>query len=344
MKPNVVIKPKSDIQVFTTSPQSKDVPREEYLEQVIRVARWSEQFGSTGILVYTDNGIVDPWPIAQVILQNTQELAPLVAVQPIYMHPYTVAKQVSTLAYLHGRRIWMNMVAGGFRNDLLALDDDTPHDDRYLRVVEYTSIIRQLLESPSPVTFEGKYYRVKNLKMTPPVPEGLFPGITSSGSSEAGMQAAADIGAIAIRYPQPPGEEKGVPATSATPVGVRIGIVARETAAEAWEVALRRFPEDRKGQLTHQLAMKTSDSEWHKQLSSRDDSEPSEKSPYWLGPFHNYKTFCPYLVGDYSQIASLVGGYISSGFETFILDIPPSKEELEHTGIVFDEAKKLAAA
>jgi len=43
---------------------------------------------------------------------------PLVAVQPVYMHPYSVAKMVSTLAFLHQRRVFLNMVAGGFKNDL----------------------------------------------------------------------------------------------------------------------------------------------------------------------------------------------------------------------------------
>ena len=123
---------------------------------------------------------------------------------------------------------------------------------------------------------------------------------------------------------------------------MRIGIIARETKQEAWDIALERFPEDRKGQLTHQLAMKVSDSEWHKQLSKKPDSEYPNESPYWLGPFHNYKTFCPYLVGTHDEVAELIGGYIGFGFENFILDIPPSREELEHTGLVFAKAKQLA--
>ena len=55
------------------------------------------------MLVYTDNGIVDPWLVSQTVIASTTRLAPLVAVQPVYMHPYSVAKMVSTLAYLHGR-------------------------------------------------------------------------------------------------------------------------------------------------------------------------------------------------------------------------------------------------
>ena len=99
-----------------------------YLEQVREIAYWSEKFGCKGILIYTDNSLIDPWMVAQVIIENTNALLPLVAVQPVYMHPYTVAKKVSTFAYLYNRRVFLNMVAGGFRNDLLALNDNTSHD------------------------------------------------------------------------------------------------------------------------------------------------------------------------------------------------------------------------
>lgn len=331
---------RTSVEVFSTCPQSKDVPREEYLRRVADVARWSDEAGYRGILVYTDNSIVDPWLVSQVILQNTEQLCPLVAVQPVYMHPYTAAKMVSTLAFLHGRRIFLNMLAGGFKNDLLALDDETPHDDRYVRTVEYTQIVKALLSSPDPVTFEGKYYKVSNLRMTPPLPEELFPGILISGSSDAGLAAAREIGATAVKYPKPPGEEDD--ATQDTiESGVRVGIIARDDSEEAWRVALERFPEDRKGQITHQVAMKVSDSQWHKQLSEL-SAERSGDSPYWLGPFQNYRTFCPYLVGSYGAVADEVARYMGQGYKTFILDIPPSDEELEHTAVVFDRAQALA--
>ena len=330
------------VEIFSTTPQSKDVDQAEYLKRVQDVARWSDEAGYRGILVYTDNGIVDPWLVSQIILQSTKQLAPLVAIQPIYMHPYTAAKMVSTLAFLHERRLYLNMLAGGFKNDLLALNDETPHDDRYLRTVEYTQIMKGLLSSPDPVSFEGKYYKVTNLKMTPPLPEELYPGILISGSSDAGLAAAREIGATAVKYPKPPGEEvdqRGDVIDS----GVRVGIIARENSDEAWRVGRERFPEDRKGQITHKLAMKVSDSQWHKQLSELGEQPVSEENPYWLGPFENYNTFCPYLVGSYDRVADEVARYISLGFTTFILDIPPSEEEIEHTAVVFDRAQTLAS-
>jgi alkanesulfonate monooxygenase len=332
----------NSVEVFSTTPQSKDLDQSEYLRRVEDVARWSDEAGYRGILVYTDNGIVDPWLVSQVILQSTKSLCPLIAIQPIYMHPYTAAKMVSTYAFLHERRIYLNMLAGGFKNDLIALNDKTPHDDRYVRTVEYTQIMKALLSSPEPVTFEGKYYKVTNLKMTPPLPEEVFPGILISGSSDAGLAAAREIGATAVKYPKPPGEEVDQHG-DVIDSGVRVGIIAREDSDEAWRVGRERFPEDRKGQITHKLAMKVSDSQWHKQLSELGEQSASEENPYWLGPFENYSTFCPYLVGSYDRVADEVARYIELGFKTFILDIPPSEEEIEHTAVVFDRAQTLAS-
>ena len=329
---------KTPIHLFSTCPQSKDLSQDAYLEEVIQIAQWSEEAGCVGILVYTDNGLVDPWLVAQIILENTKSIAPLVAIQPIYMHPYTAAKMVSTLSYLHKRRLYLNMLAGGFKNDLIALGDNTPHDDRYVRTTEYTQIMQGLLKGET-VSLEGKYYQVKNLKLTPVLEPEFYPCILISGSSEAGLAASRAISATAIKYPKPPGEE--VKQKEEIAPGVRVGIIARDTSPEAWEVGYTRFPEDRKGQIAHSLAMKTSDSHWHKQLSDHDEKPVDDNNPYWLGPFKNYRTFCPYLVGSYDQVATELKNYLDLGFETYILDIPASRDELGHIRKVFDAVAKV---
>jgi len=333
--------PENSIEIFATCPQSSQVAKEIYFKNVIDVARWSERYGCRGILVYTDNSLVDPWLVSQLIIENTESLCPLVAIQSIYMHPYTAAKMVASYGYIYNRRIYLNMVAGGFKNDLVALNDPTPHDKRYDRTIEYTLIMKMLLGSPNGISFTGEFYTVDKLKMTPPLPPELFPGILISGSSEAGLAAAKAIGATAVKYPKPPGEYENDPPDENIDSGVRVGIIAREDGDEAWRVAHERFPEDRKGELAHQLAMKTSDSVWHKQLSEL--GKTSENNPYWLIPFQHYKTFCPYLVGSYSTVAAEVARYIKLGFRTFIVDIPPTEEELYHTDVVFKRAAKESA-
>jgi alkanesulfonate monooxygenase len=329
-----------DVKVFSTCPQSRDVERGAYPRMVADVARWSEAAGCEGILVYTDNGIVDPWPVAQLITQATSRLCPLVAVQPAYMHPYATASMVASLAYLHGRRMYLNVVAGGFRNDLIALGDDTPHDQRYERVTEYAAIVKSLVGSPDPVSFRGRYYRVENLRLKPPVPPDLVPGLLISGSSPAGIAAARALGAIAVRYPRRPDDEEAAGENGAG-FGIRIGIIARADRAQAWRTAYERFPEDRAGQIAHRLAMQVSDSQWHRQLCVLAEDAAREHDPYWLGPFENYKTFCPYLVGDHRQVAVELRRYMDLGARTFILDVPDSEEELHDTAEVFRAARAM---
>jgi len=326
------------LETFSTCPQISAAPREGYLQNVIDVAKWSEEHGCRGILVYTDNSQADPWLIAQIIIQNTNRLAPLVAIQPAYMHPYAVAKMIVTLGHLYGRQVYLNVVAGGFKNDLTALNDATPHDKRYQRLTEYTLIIKQLLDGQGPVSFSGEFYEINNLRLTPPLPPELFPGIFVSGSSDAGLATARAIGATAIKYPKPVGECNQEPPDAGLDSGIRVGIIARPDGSEAWRVAHKRFPEDRKGQLTHQLAMTVSDSSWHHQLSETVKEAKSNHNPYWLVPFENYKTFCPYLIGSYDRVAQEISRYVTVGFRTFILDIPPDEEELRHIGIVFQQA------
>jgi alkanesulfonate monooxygenase len=332
------------LKIYSTCPQSKDVAPERYLEAIRETARWSEAAGCTGMLVYTDNGIVDPWLVSQAAIAATEHLNPLVAVQPVYTHPYTVAKAVSSLAYLYGRSVHLNMLAGGFRNDLLALGDDTPHDDRYVRTAEYTNIVTGLLRGET-VNLDGRYHQVSGLKLAPALPPELRPEVLISGSSPAGRAAAAEIGAIPIRYPQPLDVAEEVEPNS----GVRVGIIARDDADEAWRVAHERFPTDRAGQIAHKMAMKTSDSSWHHQLSEQAASAApaaldEEPDPYWLGPFQNYQTFCPYLVGSTDRVAAAVAHYLDQGTDLFVLDIPPAAEELEHAGRVFARAQEMARA
>ena len=102
----------------------------------------------------------------------------------------------------------------------------------------------------------------------------------------------------------------------------------------------RAFPGGRKGQIAHQLAMSISDSHWHKQISSISTDLESAQNVYWTWPFENYKTFCPYLVGSYQTVADELRRYMQIGYSTFILDIPPNREELQHVRTTFQRASE----
>ncbi len=332
-EPEFHTRPGLPVELFSTAPQSAEYAPEHFSPRLGEVARWSEQAGCTGILIYSDNSLIDPWLAAQFVIEQTSELSPLVAVQPAYMHPFSAAKMVASLSFLYGRRISLNMIAGGFRNDLLALCDETPHDQRYSRLTEYTLILKGLLADERPLTFSGNYYKVKNLVLKPRLAPGLFPRLLMSGSSEAGRDAARALEAVTVEYPEPGTSYDHAPPRSNC--GIRIGILTADDEEEAWRVAHRRFPGDRSGQLKHLLAMKVSDSQWHKQLSSMSRSSEAVRGIYWLWPFKNYNTFCPYLVGNREQVSDELAKYMAAGFSTYILDIPAEESDLHQAAETF---------
>ncbi len=321
------------VELFSTAPQSVDYDADRFTARLAEVAGWSNEAGCTGILIYSDNSLVDPWLAAQFIIERTDRLSPLVALQPVYMHPFSAAKMVASLSYLYGRRISLNLIAGGFRNDLLALCDETPHDERYGRLTEYTLVLKGLLAQQRAFTFSGKYYKVNNLVLKPPLAPELFPRLLISGSSESGRAAARALGAVAVEYPEP-GAHYSQP-TPRNNCGIRIGLITGETADEAWQIAHRRFPGDRAGQLKHLVAMRVSDSQWHKQLSSMRADPDAASAIYWLWPFKNYNTFCPYLVGSREQVSDELLKYMEAGFGTYILDIPSEESDLRNAAEVF---------
>lgn len=327
------------MEVFSTCPPSDGVGAAPYGRLVAQAAAWSERAGCTGVLIYNDHSLADPWLVAQLVLQATEQLAPLVAVQPVCMHPHSAARMVSTLAHLSpGRRVFLNLVAGGFTNDLAAVNDPTPHDRRYARLVEYGTIVARLLDDPAPLTLAGEFYAVKQLRLAPRAAPGTLGGVFVSGSSASGLQAARALGATAVRYPEP-GE---IEAPAGVRAAIRVGLIARPDRQEAWSVAHERFPENRRGQLTHQLAMKVSDSAWHRRLSAREEDGTAD-GVYWLRPFANYHTFCPYLVGDYAEVAAELARYFAAGHTALITDVPRLEEDLLHARACVDRARALAA-
>jgi alkanesulfonate monooxygenase len=302
-----------------------DQPVSDYLAHVRATARMVDRARWESILVYTDNRLVNPWLVAQLIAQSTERLRPLLAVQPVYMHPYTVANLVTSLAFLTGRGTDLNLVAGGFPKDLAALDDRTPHDQRYERVIEYATIIRQLLGPEASATFAGNFYRVSGVRLHPPMPQALAPLITMSGSSEASIAAVKKLGAVAIQYLRPAQDYAGVSLDPTVEYGTRLGIIARTTNGDAWDAANKRFPDDKDGQLAHKFAARISDSVWVKELE-REVHTPAGH-PYWLGPYKNYQAFSPFLVGSTDEVALELSSYMRLGYRTFLVECPADEHD-----------------
>ncbi|MER7129007.1 LLM class flavin-dependent oxidoreductase [Streptosporangium saharense] len=298
-----------------------------------RVSRWTEAYGYAGLLVYTDNNLADPWLCANMIIEATEESAPLVAVQPLFEHPFAIANKIASLAAYRGRGVHLNLVTGGQSRHLAALNDPLvkDHQARYDRLIEYWEVIRTLLTHREHVSYEGVRYPLDRARLGMALPEGLMPRLHLSGSSDDCVRAAKAVGATRLTYPGPPGDASGL----GDGTGIRIGIIARDDAAIAWRVARSRFPEDAEGRRLHRVAARLSPSVWHHELSQR---EETGESVYWMLPFKTYKTFCPYLVGSHAEVGAVLAEYHAAGVRTIILDTPAEEDDLHHTALALAAA------
>ena len=311
-----------------------------YLLNVEHAAKCADQNGWDSILIYADHRQADPWLIAQVVIQATSQLKPLVALQPLYAHPFTIAKSIATIAYIYGRQVRLNMIAGGSPLDLESFCDSVPHDRRYNRIVEYATIVRDLFCELGLVSSAGEFYQVRNLQLLPRLQPDLWPTFMISGSSAAGLEAATRIGAIAVQYLRPAGELTTFGFNKRLQHATRLGIIARESHESAWLAALKRYPEDQDRARLRQVATNVSDSVWVKELNRAIDVRVGH--PYWLGPFKNYYAPCPFLVGSCNEVIAELVEYIGLGIRTFLLVQPEDEEDYGRVNEIFRAAQAQA--
>jgi alkanesulfonate monooxygenase len=328
----------NDLTIYSTLPAMGEWDRKSYLPWLLDVARWVDEAGCRGALVGTDTNSVDNWMVTQAVILNTTALVPLVAVQPMDMTPVALAKAAASLAKLYDRQVDLNFVNGGFSFDLDVQGDDLRHDARYDRLIEYVEIVTTLLAGGQ-AEHEGNYYKVVGARLFFPPPADLLPKVYVSGSSEASVQAAESLGVRQLSYPLPPEDFAGPDVRrNKLGTGIRIGIIARDDSSEAWRIARERFPADPDNDRKMQLLTSVTESSWQAAIGALPRTDEDERDPYWLVPFRNYYTYCPYLVGSYGEVAQALATYLGSGVRAFVLDVPRGPDDLHHARIAIQRA------
>jgi len=295
-----------------------------YVGELMRVADFADRNGFEGILLFEGNDVfVEPWAMAQHILAATTRSSPLIAVNPVYMHPFTAAKFVSSFAQLYGRKVYLNMITGTAISDLQGLGDEQSHADRYVRLGEFVTLMRQLLSSPRPVNVDGRFYRARNLQLRPRLPAKLTPEFLIAGQSEAAQRVAEEANCIKMQM-LPPDLQRGLKAP-----GMNFGIFARESGDEARQAAKARFRDNADDRELLALTVENSDSVWKRLMYEGQSGELADNG-YWLLPYLTFQADCPYLVGSYAEIGAKLNDFAAKGLTTVMLDMAADEAEMQH--------------
>ena len=317
----------------TTGARQVDLP---YLRQIAQAA---DDLGYFGVLLPTGRSCEDSWIVASALAPLTERLRFLVAVRPGLQSPAASARMAATLDRLSNGRLLINVVAGGdpveLKGDGIFLD----HSTRYDVTAEFLTVWRRLMEGQT-VTYQGRHLRIEDGQLFFPPVQRPYPPLYFGGSSDAGIEVAADHVDMYLTWGEPPADvgakiEQARLAAARRGrqlrFGIRLHVIVRETAAEAWGEADRLIAHV--DEATIQKAQATfarMDSVGQQRMlrlhgGRRDKLEVSPNM--WAGVGLVRGGAGTALVGDPETVAARMKEYMEVGIASFILSGYPHLEE-----------------
>ena len=307
-----------------------------YLRQVAQAA---DQLGYFGVLLPTGRSCEDSWIVASSVAPFTEQLRYLVAVRPGLQSPSVAARMTATLDRVSSGRLLINVVTGGDpvenKGDGVFLD----HNARYDLTREFLTVYSDLLAGET-VNFHGKHIRIEDGRLLFLPLQSLRPPLYFGGSSDAGIDVAADTVDKYLTWGEPPAQVaekvdrvKAVAASRGRKLsfGIRLHVIVRDTNAEAWAAAdeLIKYVTDDTIAAAQKIFSRM-DSVGQQRMAQlhggrRDKLEISPN--LWAGVGLVRGGAGTALVGDPQAVAARIREYQEVGIDTFIMSGYPHLEE-----------------
>jgi alkanesulfonate monooxygenase len=309
-------------------------PTTAYLGQI---ARSAEQLGFAGALTPTGAWCEDAWLVTAMLTEVTERLKFLVAFRPGLLSPTLAAQMASTFQRLSRGRLLLNVVTGGEDHEQRAYGDFLGKDDRYARTDEFLHVVRALWRGET-VDHQGTHVRVEAARLAS-VPDPI-PPVYFGGSSRAAGPVAVRHSDVYLTWGEPPHQVaeklswiRGLAAQAGRELryGIRLHVIARDTAEQAWAQARRLLdgiPDEEIAAV--QAGLARSGSEGQKRMialhgGARDRLEVSPN--LWAGVGLVRGGAGTALVGSHADIADRIAEYHALGITEFILSGYPHLEE-----------------
>lgn len=314
-----------------------------------------ERAGFGGALIGTGWHRPDTLTVATALAARTRTFRPLAAVRPGYWDPAHLAASAATLDHLSEGRALLNIVTG---TDSVAEYGDplTARADRYARTEEFLQVLRRLWTEPS-VTHHGRFYSLDGARLSRrPVVRGerTHPTLYFGGASPEAERVAAAQADVQLFWGEPYdaisarierlrtlGEEVGR-AHAPLEFGLRITVLARDTAEEAWQEARRRVRrmeaastvDGHDGGHGGTDALSQEASVGQSRLHALGAGEDVLDDNLFTAPSRvgGRGAATTWLVGSHQEVAAALTTYRSRGITHFILSDTPYLQEVARLG------------
>ena len=310
-----------------------------YLAQVARAA---EESGFEAVLTPTGSGCEDAWILTSTLTQHTEHLKFIVAFRPGFIAPTLAAQQAGTFQRLSGGRLIVNIVSGGDPVEQRGYGDTLSHDERYRRTAEFLAVFRAAAGT-APFRHEGPHYTVDRRDPAPlaaPTPPIFF-----GGASPAGQDVAARLADVHLSWGEPLDdlvERRARLDWTARAYGrrlsfgVRVHVIARDSAEEAWAEADRLLAAmDPAAVAAAQARFARMDSVGQQRMTELNAGRPDGLvigPNLWAGVGLIREGAGTALVGSHDEVATRLAEYARCGFEHVILSGWPHVEEAYRVG------------
>ncbi len=303
-------------------------PKTATLEAMGRYLRRAEDLGfdcavSIDHLLLTPPAYACTWlePLALLSalagVTRTMKLGTMVLVLPL-RNPVYFAKEWATLDLLSGGRTILGIGVGWHESEFALMG--VPYRERGPRMNEAIEVVKALWAGDD-VTYEGKYYRFKNLTIDPKPAQKPHPPIWIGGGTQPSekvyAQTVTNIDPVLRRIAKY--ADTWVPHSSSTP----------EMVKEDWE-KVQRFAQEL-GRDPSRIGRVYSNFVWVLKKGEKPESAIPHFSVYSGMDLDYWKTY--YLLGEAEQVAERISARIAAldgGVDTIVLNpLDWSTEQLE---------------
>ena len=311
--------------------------REPSLDYLADIARAADRLGYEGVLTPTGVHCEDAWLTTAALIPHTRRLKFLVAFRPGLTAPVLAAQMAATFQRLSGGRLLLNVVIGSSAAEQRGYGDLLDHDARYERAGEFLDIVRSAWTGAR-FDHSGPQYTVEGgLLREPP---GVVPTVYLGGSSAAAVRLAARHADVFLTWGEPVEQvaEKlakvRVEAEThgrAPRFGIRLHVISRDTADEAWAAADRLIAGlDAETVRQRQESLRALDSVGQQRmldLHGGDRDRLVVAPNLWAGIGLVRGGAGTALVSSHAEVAARIEEYHAVGISEFILSGYPHLEE-----------------
>src|SRR6185312_2018309 len=294
------------------------------LAYMSQVARAAEAMGFEGALTPTSSWCEEAWVITAALTQHTRDFKYLVAFRPGLQSPTLAAQAAATYQRVSGDRLLLNVVVGGDAVEQRRYGDRIGKDSRYARAEEFLQVVRELWGGEE-VDFSGEWYEIEGARLPDPP---AWPTVYLGGSSAAAVGVAARRADVFLTWGEPPGavaaklgavREAAAREGRGLGFGIRLHVVTRDTAEEAWAVADGMLAALSPGQIARaQEIQRASESEGQRRMTGLHGGRTDrlEVAPnLWAGIGLVRGGAGTALVGSHEEVAERIAEYHELGIE-----------------------------